>query len=183
MVTAEVRSRAFWAWFAAKHPARAAGEPTFDSDSRPQPAGAATGSVDPRPVAADLEPVRVHRRGWAVSGAGKRRRPRGSTRIRILNLQDHKCLYCRNPFGAIVARRSATVSLCLSWDHFVPYVYARNNPDANWAAACHVCNLIKGPRMFETVDRARAFIVARWAEKGYDIRPLTLRTASEERSR
>ncbi len=33
-------------------------------------------------------------------------------------------------------------------------------------AACHICNGLKGSKMFETVDQAKAFLLLRWEKKG-----------------
>lgn len=152
--TPESRSREFWAWFSGQH-----------AGSR-------------RKRTAELPPAEFARRPSsrnllaAITGSGQRRPPSSEIRQRILSRQKNRCLYCENTIGSQVRRGSRTVILQLNWDHFVPYAYGRTNPDANWVAACHVCNNIKSSRMFETVARARLFIVERWQAKGYAINPV-----------
>lgn len=107
--------------------------------------------------------------GYAITGSGKRRRPSAARKRGILALQKDRCLYCDHRFGAVVKRKGRTVTLRLHWDHFVPFAYGHTNADANWVAACHVCNGIKYCRMFDTVGEAQRFILARWVEKGYEI--------------
>lgn len=107
--------------------------------------------------------------GYTPSGAGRRRRPTDRMRRTVLERQRNRCMYCDNPFDWLVRRRGDLVRLKLQWDHFVPYAFSGANPGDNWVAACHVCNNIKGPQMFDTIAEAQQFIRPRWAEKGYDM--------------
>jgi len=58
------------------------------------------------------------------------------------------------------------VSLRINFDHVVPFAYSQNNYRHNFVAACHICNSIKSSMMFNTLDEARAYIVATWVVKG-----------------
>ena len=107
--------------------------------------------------------------GRPIGGADKRRTPTPTMRRKVLVRQHDRCMYCDNPFGWIVSRKGRPVMLKLNWDHFVPYSFLGANPGDNWVAACHVCNNIKGPKMFDTIREAQQYIRARWGEKGYDI--------------
>jgi hypothetical protein len=110
--------------------------------------------------------IRVYGRG---SGGGvQRQAPQVATRKRITAAQLGRCLYCELPIGTRVKRNGKTVALTAQWDHFVPFSYLAQNPDANWVMACQVCNNIKSDRMFKTVEEARAVILRVRDEKGYE---------------
>jgi 5-methylcytosine-specific restriction endonuclease McrA len=142
-VKAESALADFWAW--------------LDGNRIPQ-------QREPEP---DPEPLNYI---GAITGSGKRTRPKAAIKKEILAKQKGRCLYCDHLIGAIVRRRKDNVVLRINWDHFVPYAYGHTNAGTNWVAACHVCNNIKHCRMFDTVRDAKAFILARWADKGYEIR-------------
>jgi 5-methylcytosine-specific restriction endonuclease McrA len=112
-------------------------------------------------------PLRTH--GYAITASNRRRLPTGPTRAKVMDAQGGRCLYCECLFGATIRRGRRTVCLRLNWDHFVPYSYCRSNAESNWVAACHVCNGIKGPRLFNTVAEARKYILRCWADKGYHL--------------
>ncbi len=187
VMSAEGRSRMFWTWFASKHPARGRGEPLpvgQSDETRADSDSAAAG--DPIPKRAKPKPLEGIRqaRGYAITGSGRRKAPPASIRARVLDVQRNRCMYCEHEFGTIVRRGTRTLSLRLNWDHFIPYSFGLTNAGDNWIAACHVCNGIKSSRMFETVGRAKQFILARWVEKGYDLIPvLTLGEIYRQRRR
>lgn len=110
--------------------------------------------------------IRVYGRG--AGGGARRQAPQVATRKRIRAAQLGRCLYCELPIGARVKRNGKTVALTAHWDHFVPFSYLAQNPDANWVLACQVCNNIKNDRMFKTVEEARAVILEARAAKGYE---------------
>jgi len=80
--------------------------------------------------------------------------------------QEYRCLYCSRQFGSVVWRGRQRSTLRINWDHMVPYSYSRNNTTGNFAAACQICNGIKGAIMFESIEKARVHINGRWKEKG-----------------
>ncbi len=147
MSAAAEASRDFWSWYGRR-----------SAPVAPETALSATET--------DFEPVYVFGSGAA------RRKPSGALRARLLSKQMNRCLYCDCRFGQAVhrsgGRRGGWVQLRLNWDHFIPYAYSGANPQDNWVAACHICNGIKGPRMFDTVREASEWILARWVEKGID---------------
>lgn len=106
-----------------------------------------------------------------------RTRPRSADRKRVAASQGDDCLYCGIPIGTVITRqvplkkrysRSTMVTLQRTWDHFVPYAYLLRNPASNWVLACHVCNLIKKARMFDTVEDARKVILPERERLGYE---------------
>lgn len=105
--------------------------------------------------------------GRPITGSGRRRTPTNAQREIITANQKNRCLYCDLRIGTVVWRGIYNVRLQVNWDHFVPYSYGRTNASSNWVLACHICNGIKGCRMFETVVEAQEYIRARWAKKGY----------------
>jgi len=126
------------------------------------------------PTHGEIDPVQA----WRIKIAGNRggatqhgrRSPKVATRREILAKQNNRCLYCDLPFGTEIlrtGRKGRLVTLRLNWDHFIPYAYCLNNPHDNWVAACHVCNGIKGPRIFDTIADARRYIQNKALENGY----------------
>lgn len=107
--------------------------------------------------------------GRAVTGSGQRKKPSTAQREAILIRQGNRCLYCDLKIGSIVWRGVYNVQLHANWDHFVPYAYGQTNGGSNWVLACHVCNGIKGCRMFDSVIEAQEYIKERWAKKGYQL--------------
>lgn len=105
--------------------------------------------------------------GRAVAGDSKKRFPSKRIKREITECQRGLCLYCDLPIGSVVRRKGNDVALRPNWDHFVPYAYSRANSNQNWVLACHICNNIKGCRMFDTVIEAQEFIKACWLDKGY----------------
>jgi hypothetical protein len=115
--------------------------------------------------------------------AGVRRGPRPAAKRRALRLQGGRCLYCQLPIGTRVRRHSQPVALVANWDHFVPFAYLAQNPDANWVLSCQVCNGIKSSRIFQTVEAARAVILPRRIVKGYETPAETLARVKPRRKR
>lgn len=92
-------------------------------------------------------------------GSLNRHKPPGKLQTRILEAQNHQCIYCGSP----LTRGNAV------WDHFVCFVYSRNNDGTNMVAACSKCNLIKGALMFNSIEEARIHVCQRRIEKGLHI--------------
>ena len=100
-----------------------------------------------------------------------RKGPSTSYKKRLLEDQDFRCLYCERRFGSTVYRDGKAVTLRVQYDHWSPYVYSINNSNANFVAACHVCNGIKSAFIFDTLEEAKIAIQARWEAKGYKDMP------------
>ena len=98
-----------------------------------------------------------------------RNTPRFSVQAKVLNEQDYRCGYCLFPFGSVVYRQGNREVTSLTWDHFVPYSYIQNNPDANWVAACQVCNRLKSSLIFDNIGEARIYVLKRWEDRAYTI--------------
>lgn len=105
--------------------------------------------------------------GFSLSGAGRKKRPTKRIKDEVTATQNGCCLYCGLKLGSVVARRGTAVVLRPHWDHFVPYAYLYRNPRHNWVLACHVCNGIKGCRLFVTVMEAQSFIAEERQRRGY----------------
>lgn len=101
----------------------------------------------------------VDGRSIVVAGSRQRRaKPSASQQFKLLQEQENCCFYCLREFGEVVLWHGRPVTLRLHWDHLVPYSYGYNNLDNNFVAACHICNGIKGSRMFDTTEEAREYI-------------------------
>lgn len=97
----------------------------------------------------------------------RRRLPPMKDRRRILDEQDNRCIYCLRTLGTRIIKDGRLVKLRLHWDHLIPYKMTQNNNSDNFAASCHLCNLVKGALVFDTVEAARIHVQARWEQNGW----------------
>jgi 5-methylcytosine-specific restriction endonuclease McrA len=81
--------------------------------------------------------------------------------------QKDRCIYCQRQFGDTNVRRGVSITLRLTWDHFIPYAYTMTHTDDNWVASCQICNAIKHDKMYPSVEYARVRIHERRMSKGY----------------
>ena len=139
--------------------------PDDDEDEDSGPIALATASEDSGASQRDWHDDVYGSTGLLV--LGRRRRPGKLARDRILEAQGNRCFYCRLPFGGVIYRRSRPVTLRLEWDHVLPFSYSLDNRPANFVAACHVCNGIKGALYFDTPAKAAAYIDEHRIFKGY----------------
>ncbi len=100
------------------------------------------------------------------SARDRRKGPSVQRKQELRELQGGCCFYCGRRFGSYVYRGFKLVWLRVHFDHVVAYAYSRNNYPDNYVAACHICNGLKGSKMFETVDEAKAYLLQRWEKKG-----------------
>jgi 5-methylcytosine-specific restriction endonuclease McrA len=103
-----------------------------------------------------------------IAAQQKRRKPTIPYQREQLARQEHRCLYCQFHLDGIVCRDGVPHKIRVHWDHVVPYAYSQNNKESNFIASCHVCNGIKGSKMFPTVEDAKTWIAKRRAEKGWE---------------
>jgi len=99
----------------------------------------------------------------------KRRIPPKHLQKVILAEQGHVCLYCERSFGTSVYRRGRRVKLKLNWDHKVPFSWSQNNGMLNFAAACQLCNRMKGDKVFYTLEATIRFLDQKREEKGIEL--------------
>jgi len=59
----------------------------------------------------------------------------------------------------VVKRAKLSVTV-VHYDHAVPFAYLNSNPRWNWVAACNICNLIKGDKMFHSIQEIRMHVLA-----------------------
>lgn len=111
-----------------------------------------------------------YRRKRESDGEQKRCQLSASKKEIIIESQDNKCIYCQRPFGTPVycPKRKRVIIPEIHFDHFVCWSFSRNTSVGNMVAACSICNLIKGDKLFENIDYARAFIMRRRYQKGYE---------------
>jgi hypothetical protein len=71
----------------------------------------------------------------------------------ILELQGDKCFYCGTVFGTyyIVNSHTGVKQTSIQYDHIVPFVTGCNN-DHNIVAACNLCNMYKGAKVFNDLS-------------------------------
>ena len=87
----------------------------------------------------------------------------------ILEAQDGACIYCGVNLDEYEwsSKSNRHHKTRVHYDHFVPWSYSGDNTDVNMYASCSRCNLVKGSKIFDTLEAARAYIVAhRQAEGG-----------------
>lgn len=100
---------------------------------------------------------------------GEIRRPCPSgLRVRLLAEQGYCCAYCLIPFGSVVKKGNRLKLTVVEWDHVLPYAYVQANPEHNWAAACMICNRIKGAEIYTSMDEVREYIKQHWVNHDYE---------------
>jgi len=103
-----------------------------------------------------------------IGSTSVRRKPTAERRRLILAEQDNKCLYCDFEFGQVVYRRGfRPYHVLLAWDHFRPYVLTQRSSNAEFVAACRICNGIKTCTIYSDIASAREDIQAKRKAKGY----------------
>lgn len=70
------------------------------------------------------------------------------TKTAILSAQNYLCFYCATDLHYA----------SIEFDHLVPWSYGGNSKMRNLVASCHVCNAIKGSKVFSTTQEARRHI-------------------------
>jgi len=87
--------------------------------------------------------------------------------LHILERDHHCCKYC-----GLDGRKSFENALLMGVDFVVPRARKGRNAPSNLVACCRVCNRIKGRRIFDNFEAARAYVVAErerlrkvWEEK------------------
>jgi hypothetical protein len=104
-----------------------------------------------------------------------RRKPSPFAQRRILAQQCDRCLFCNRRFGSYVYAKGAylgktiQIRLKLVWDHYIPYVYCLDSSDANFVAACQICNQYKSDLMLSSVTEYQTYIGKKTARKFYDV--------------
>jgi hypothetical protein len=91
-------------------------------------------------------------------------RPNTKERARILTEQNARCIYCGLPLLYAIRKKGKIIITHLEWDHFIPYAY---NYNSQFVCACNVCNRIKHDKIFDSIEDARKFILARRKAKQY----------------
>lgn len=105
-----------------------------------------------------------------AEGENKRSHLKKKEKQAILEKQGHVCFYCQKPFGLVYWHpgRKKIMYTTIHFDHFVCWDYSRDTSVGNMVAACSICNLLKGSKMFVSAEDARAFIKHRTGKKGYE---------------
>lgn len=88
-----------------------------------------------------------------------RKKPSVDVQRRLLLAQGNKCKYCKITFGELYFRDGKPKISRIHYDHLVPYSYQNHCPDNNWVAACNVCNLIKGNKIFNTIEEVKDYVI------------------------
>ncbi len=98
----------------------------------------------------------------------ERKRPSYTYQHKRLSAQGYCCFYCFRPFGSLVIRNNVDIKLKIVWDHIIPVSFSQDNQDSNFAAACQVCNSLKGKKLFKSIEEIREYVKRKWREKGYE---------------
>lgn len=92
----------------------------------------------------------------------RRKQPPVASQDEILAHQGYRCFYCDQSFGTQFWRKNSLVRLDARWDHTVPYTFSANNTEANFVAACQLCNGWKSDLVFDTPEAARVYLADKW---------------------
>ena|SRR5436305_3428821 len=78
---------------------------------------------------------------------------------RILERDHYRCQYC-----VLDAMSSFENSLIMTVDFLQPRAHKGKKTPANLVTACRPCNIIKGQRVFPSLQEAKAYVLLRRAE-------------------
>ena len=79
--------------------------------------------------------------------------------IRILERDRYRCQYC-----GLDGMASFENSLVMSVDFVTPRAHKGKKDPTNLVAACRPCNLIKGRRVFASLEEAKTYVLQRRTE-------------------
>ena len=92
---------------------------------------------------------------------------------RILERDHYRCQYC-----GLDGMSNFENSLIMTVDFFHPRAHKRKVPN-NLVTACRPCNIIKGRRLFTSVEEAKAYVLQRRIELQRDWEANTARLRSQ----
>jgi len=79
--------------------------------------------------------------------------------LKILERDDYRCQYC-----GLDGRASFENALIMQVDFIMPRARKGKKDPHNLVACCRPCNMIKGKRVYASLDEAKAFVLARRVE-------------------
>jgi CRISPR/Cas system Type II protein with McrA/HNH and RuvC-like nuclease domain len=98
-----------------------------------------------------------------------KRHPSRSEKIKILNRQHDRCLYCGRRFGSTAWYKGKQIVLRLNWDHVLPFEYSRDNSAGNFVAVCHICNHWKSDLIFTFLEEIQVYVTEKWERVETDL--------------
>lgn len=104
-----------------------------------------------------------------IEGENVRTRISSKIKIKILEQQNNKCIYCEKELDGYVwdNKRSKYRKIVIHFDHFISWNYSRDNKENNLYASCNICNQIKSDKHFYNLISAKEYINEKRKEKGY----------------
>ena len=79
--------------------------------------------------------------------------------LKILERDDYRCQYC-----GLDGRASFENALVMQVDFIMPRARKGRKDPSNLVACCRPCNMIKGKRVYASLDEAKAYVLARRVE-------------------
>jgi 5-methylcytosine-specific restriction endonuclease McrA len=79
--------------------------------------------------------------------------------LKILERDDHRCQYC-----GLDGRANFENALVMQVDFVLPRARKGKKDPRNLVACCRPCNMIKGKRVYASLEEAKAFVLARRVE-------------------
>ena len=104
-----------------------------------------------------------------VEGEKRRSHISGKAKKAAIERQGNKCYWCGKDLqNTYYIRKGRVFKLRTVFDHYVPWIYSRDNSKTNIVAACHLCNIIKNDKMFDDEEQIREHIKRRIEAKGIE---------------
>lgn len=105
-----------------------------------------------------------------VEGKNKRGIISHKIKNEVLKNQNNQCIYCGANFGEFRLNKKKTrlIRINPNYDHFIPWVYSRDNSASNIVAACSICNGLKSDKYFKTIEQTREYVLDRRIKIGWD---------------
>jgi hypothetical protein len=86
--------------------------------------------------------------------------------------QVNKCYYCEQNFGSFIIYKKRIIVLKRNIDHIIPRSRLRwlsYNPENNYVASCHICNLWKRNHLFDSTEHAKSYLIKQWKKRGFKL--------------
>jgi hypothetical protein len=83
-------------------------------------------------------------------------------KFNLLAKQKGLCYYCSNEIGSMVWYRNKPILLRAHTEHVIPFSYCQHNNSKNLVISCHICNLLKSDKIFNSLADLLEHIQNTW---------------------
>lgn len=85
----------------------------------------------------------------------------------LLKEQNGLCYYCSQEIGSTVEYKRKYITLQAELDHIVPFSFCYADNKTNFVVSCHICNRLKGSKIFNSMADLLTYLQQIWLNGGY----------------